>query len=260
MSSIEEASGSVATNADSARELAGSIASSKVLLDSLAARLDAIGVETAAQRTHAAGDRAEELAGHANALADALDSLGRQVEAIKGLLASAIRSGAGKSDRSRSPRTASTASAFAAQEPLPLKGPVASTPPTGIGKRHFFERIRMKSPAKEKNTVVMPGVDTDADIAAIKTGHSTYLRDNLYEVNDRTYGLETPGGGVYPVRGKGFVELDKLEYTALKGLLTYGGNRAKAESDPQIARFSHHMTDKTWETARNVFNQGQERA
>ncbi|WP_205327821.1 hypothetical protein [Glycomyces sp. YM15] len=260
MSSIEEASGSVATNAESARELAGSIASSKVLIDSLAARLDAIGVEASAQRTQAAGDRAEELAGHATALADALDSLRQQVEALKGLLATAIRSGSGKSNRGRTPRSASTASAIGAQEPLPLKGPVASTPPTGIGKRHFFEKIRMKSPAKEKNTLVLPGVDTEADIAAIKTGHANYLRDNLYEVNDRVYGVETPTGSVYPVRGKGFVELDKLEYTALKGLLAHGGSRAKAERDPQIARFSRHMTDKTWETARNVFNQGQERA
>lgn len=254
MTSIEEASGSVATNADSARELAGSISASKVLIDSLASRLDAIGVEASVQRTKAAGDRAEELAGHANALADALDSLRQQVEALKGLLADAIRSGAAKSSRSRAQRSA----ASAAQEPLPLKGPVASTPPTGIGKRHFFGQIRMKSPAKEKNTVVLPGVDTDADIAAIKTGHAKHVRDNLYQVNDRTYGLETPSGSVYPVRGKGFVELDKLEFTALKGLLAHGGDRAEAERDPQIARFSRHMSDKTWETARNVFNQGQE--
>jgi hypothetical protein len=242
VSSIEEASGSVATNAESARELAGSITSSKDLLDSLAARLDAIGVEASAQRSRAAGDRAEELAGHANALADALDSLRQQVDALKGLLASAIRS------------------AVAAQQPVPPKGPVATTPPTGVGKRHLFRQVRLNSPAREKNTVVLPTVDTDADVAAIKNGQAVHVRDNLYKVNGRTYGLETPSGTVYPVRGKGFVELDKLEFTALKGLLAYGGDRAAAQRDPKIARFSHHMTDKTWETARNVFNQGQERA
>lgn len=254
MSSIEEASGSVATNAESARELAGSITSSKDLLDTLAASLAAIGVETTAKHTRAAGDRAEELASHANALADGLDSLRQQVDALKGLLAGAILGGAGSAIRQRGHSIA------AAQEPLPLEGPVASTPPTGIGKRHLFGQIRMKSPAKDKNTVVLPNVDTDTDIAAIKNGRATHLRDNLYQVNGRTYGLETPSGTVYPVRGKGFEELDKLEFTALKGLLAYGGDRAAAERDSKIARFSHHMTDKTWETARNVFNQGQERA
>jgi hypothetical protein len=258
VSSIEEASGSVATNAESARELAGSITSSKDLLDSLAARLNAIGVETTAQRTQAAGDRAEELVGHANALADALDSLRQQVDALKGLLAGALRNGAGNGIRQREPSDA--AIAVSAQEPRPLKGPVATTPPTSVGKRHLFGRIRMSSPAREQNTVVLPGVDTDADIAAIKNGQATYLRDNLYKVNGRTYGLETPSGTVYPVRGKGFVELDKLEFTALKGLLAHGGDRAAAERHPKLGRFRHHMTDKTWETARNVFNQGQERA
>jgi hypothetical protein len=253
VSSIEEALRSVATNAESARELAGSITSSKDLLDTLAARLDSIGAEATAQRAHATGDRAEELAGRANALADALDSLRQQVDALKGLLAGAIRGGAGNPDWNRLVGTA-------AQKPLPLKGPAASTPPTGIGRRHLFGRIRMSSPAKAQNTVVLPGVDTDTDIACIKNGRATHLHHNLYRVNGRTYGLETPSGTVYPVRGKGFVELDKLEFTALKGLLAYGGDRAAAERDPRIARFHRHMTDKTWETAQNVFDHGQERA
>ena len=257
MSNIEEASGSVATNAETARELAGSITSSKDLLDSLAAQLDAVGVESTAKHTHAAGDRAEELAGHAHALADALDSLRQQVDALKGLLAAAVRGGGLHTGRTIAEPSAAGA---ASQEPLPLKGPVASMPPTRVGKRHLFGQIRMSSPAKERNTVVLPGVDTDADIAAIKNGHAEYVRANLYRVNGRLYGLETPSGTVYPVRGKGFVELDKLEYTALKGLLAYGGDRAAAERDPKIARFSRHLSDKTWETARNVFNQGQERA
>jgi hypothetical protein len=73
-------------------------------------------------------------------------------------------------------------------------------------------------------------------------------------VNGRTYGLETPSGTVYPVRGDGFIELNKLEYTALKGLLAYDGDRTAAGRDPKIARFSRHMTDKTWQTARSVFD------
>jgi hypothetical protein len=103
---------------------------------------------------------------------------------------------------------------------------------------------------------VLPHVDTDADIAAIKTGQAQWKGNNLYEVNGRVYGLETPSGTVYPVRGEGFVEMDKLQFTALKGLLTYDGDRTAAERDPKIARFRRHMTDQTWDYARRVFDQG----
>lgn len=142
----------------------------------------------------------------------------------------------------------------------PIKGPAATTPPTHVGKRHLFDQIRLNSPAKEKNTVVLTHIDTNADVALIKSGRARHVRDNLYEVNERTYGIETPSGTVYPVRGNGFVEMDKLQFTAFKGLLAYDGDRAAAERDPKIARFRRHMTEATWEHAREVFEQGRRRA
>ncbi|WP_026932076.1 hypothetical protein [Glycomyces tenuis] len=114
----------------------------------------------------------------------------------------------------------------------------------------------MNSPAKEKNTIVLPHVDTEADVAAIKTGEARHLRDNLYEIHGRVYGLETPSGTVYPVRGEGFIEMDKLQFTAFKGLTTYDGDRTVAEQDPKIARFRRHMTDETWAYARSAYEQG----
>ena len=239
MSNVDEAAGSVGANADSARELASGITASKDLLDQLAAQLAAVGVEAKSKQSRAASDRAEELAGLANGLADALDTLRSQVDALKALLAGGSRGGV----RSRI-STGSTS---------PLRGPAATVEPTRVGKRHLVGQIRLNTPAKERNTVVLPGVDTDADIAAIKSGRARHVRDNLYEVNDRTYGLETPSGTVYPVKGDGFVELNRLQFTALKGLLAYGGDRAAAEKDPKIARFRRHMTDQTWEHARSVF-------
>jgi hypothetical protein len=152
----------------------------------------------------------------------------------------------------------STASSPSGLEPI--KGPAAATPPTHVGKRHLFDQIRLNSPAKEKNTVVLPHVDTNADVALIKSGRARHVRDNLYEVNERTYGIETPSGTVYPVRGNGFVEMDKLQFTAFKGLLAYDGDRAAAERNPKIARFRRHMTEATWEHARRVFEQGRRRA
>jgi hypothetical protein len=240
VSNVDEAAGSVGANADSARELASGITASKELLDQLSAQLAAVGVEAKSKQSRAASDRAEELAGLANGLADALDTLRSQVDALKALLAGGSRGGV----RSRVPTASSSP---------PLRGPAATVEPTRVGKRHLVRQIRLNTPAKERNTVVLPGVDTDADIAAIKSGRARHVHDNLYEVNDRTYGLETPSGTVYPVKGDGFVEMNRLQFTALKGLLTYGGDRAAAEKDPKIARFRRHMTDQTWEHARSVF-------
>lgn len=118
----------------------------------------------------------------------------------------------------------------------------------------------MNSPAKEKNTIVLPHVDTDADVTAIKTGEARHLRDNLYEIRGRIYGLETPSGTVYPVKGEGFIEMDKLQFAAFKGLSAYDGDRSAAERDPKIARFRRHMTDETWEYARSAYEQGKGRA
>jgi hypothetical protein len=255
VSNVDDASGAVGANADSARELASGITSSKDLLDELASKLAAVGVDAKSTQTRAASDRAEELAGHANALADALDSLRTQVDALKALLLTASgKTGTSTLDRGSTPRPAPFPHVSTGQEPLPVKGPAATVEPKSVGKRHLVGKIRLSSPARDKNTVVLPHVETDADITAIKTGRATHLHGNLYEVNGRTYGLETPSGTVYPVRGEGFIELNKLEYTALKGLLAHDGDRTAAQRDPKIARFSRHMTDKTWQTARSVFD------
>ncbi|GAA1660145.1 hypothetical protein GCM10009830_01470 [Glycomyces endophyticus] len=243
MPSVEEASASVGGNAEQARELTSGITASKDVIDGLIGALAALGLDGKTGHAKAASDRAQELASHANALADALDTLRSHIEALKGLLAGAAgggQIGAGTGDSTR-----------------PLKGPAASTEPTRVGKRHLLGQIRINSPAKEKNTVVLPRVDTDADIGAIRSGRARHVRDNLYEVGDRIYGIETPSGTVYPVRGDGFVEMDRLEFTALKGLLAHGGDRAAAERDPKVARFQRHMTDETWARARSVFEQGQ---
>jgi hypothetical protein len=239
VSNVDEAAGSVGANAESARELASGITSSKDLLDQLAAQLAAVGVDAKSKQTQAASDRAEELAGLANRLADSLDTLRSQVDALKALLAGGIGGGV----RSR----------VSTRSPSPVRGPAASVEPTRVGKRHLIGQIRLNTPAKERNTVVLPSVDTKSDIAAIKSGRARHVRDNLYEVNNRIYGVETPSGTVYPVKGEGFIEMNRLQFTALKGLLAYGGDRAAAEKDPKIARFRRHMTDQTWEHARSVF-------
>ncbi|WP_460544312.1 hypothetical protein [Glycomyces halotolerans] len=179
-----------------------------------------------------------------------------QMENYIGLLLGEGQAAATSSDRSgRKPPGRTPAGIASSGGPDPIKGPAGSTPPTKVGKRHLVGSIKLNSPAKEKNTIVLPTVDTDADIAAIKNGSSRWLGNNLYEVNGRVYGIETPSGTVYPVGGEGLVEMNKLEFTAFKGLLAYGGDRNAAERDPKIARFHRHMTDQDWDRARRVYEQ-----
>ncbi|MFG3342389.1 hypothetical protein [Glycomyces sp. NPDC048151] len=88
MSSIDEASGAVGSNAEQARELAASIQASKETIESLAGAMAAIGLETRASEANAAQESAEALSGQANGIADALDGLQSQIESWRGLLAS----------------------------------------------------------------------------------------------------------------------------------------------------------------------------
>ncbi|MFC3496035.1 hypothetical protein [Glycomyces rhizosphaerae] len=243
MASLDALSEAIRSSLDLVRHLATSIAASRDQAAEVRDRLAALGVERGSTQIHTSVQRIEEGQAQAGAIADRLASALAAVDAA--------RAGAGgASGGGGQPPSARTAAS----------GPAASTEPTRVGKRHLLNRIGLNSPAKEKNTVVLPRVDTDRDIAAIKSGHARHLRDNLYEVNDRIYGLETPSGTVYPVKGDGFVAMDKLQFTALKGLVAYNGDRGAAEQDPKIARFRRHMTDETWEHARRVFEQGQGRA
>lgn len=84
MSSIDEASGAVGSNAEQACELAGNIAASKDILESLASSTAALGLETKSGEANAASERAGELADQAGTLAEALDNLRAQVEALRG--------------------------------------------------------------------------------------------------------------------------------------------------------------------------------
>jgi hypothetical protein len=92
--------------------------------------------------------------------------------------------------------------------------PVA-TPPGGLrepAQRHYAARVRQKTVAKNKNTVIEPGVDVRGDVAAINAGRAQRIRGE-YHVNGRVYGEHD--GTLYPIRGDGFHELDRGAFKAL---------------------------------------------
>lgn len=94
-----------------------------------------------------------------------------------------------------------------------LKGPLA--------KRHVLGSIGKKSMPKNNNTIIMPWVDYNKDIEAIKKGEYNKVNGN-YETNGRTYGIHD--GRLYPIVGEGFVTLNRNQYKLLIELKTKPNN------------------------------------
>lgn len=94
-----------------------------------------------------------------------------------------------------------------------LKGP--------LPKRHVLGSIGKKSMPKNNNTIIMPWVDYNKDIEAIKKGEYNKVNGN-YEINGRTYGIHD--GRLYPIVGEGFVTLNRNQYKLLIELKTNPNN------------------------------------
>jgi hypothetical protein len=79
-------------------------------------------------------------------------------------------------------------------------------------RRHRADDVTQRSLAKEKNTVIEPGVDVAGDVAAINRGSATRVNGN-YSINGRVYGEHK--GTLYPLFGPGFHTLSRAAYKAL---------------------------------------------
>ncbi len=135
----------------------------------------------------------------------------------------------------------------------PVQGPAANTEPRPPNNRHNLNQIRRKSPAKDENTVVLPGTDVNGDIAAIKSGDATWNPETQrYELdNGRSYGMELPKGTLFPDSGPGFVELDRPQYQILKEMMHANGDldaaRGRIEQNPYL------NSQSDWDAALDVF-------
>jgi hypothetical protein len=124
---------------------------------------------------------------------------------------------------------------------MPLKPP---------NNRHNLDSIRPKNPAKEKNTIVLPGTDVAADLADISAGRGTWVAEaNRYEINGRTYAVESTGT-VFPVAGPGLVNLSRSEYKVLKQLIGSDGDLSTARD---ALRRDPSVSDADWRSALEVF-------
>lgn len=86
-------------------------------------------------------------------------------------------------------------------------------------------QVDQRAVAKDRNTVIAPGVDVDGDVAAINQG----LAENVGEtfiVNGRIYGVHNHT--LYPISGPGFQQLSRPAFKAL-GVLNAFGNTERAQ-------------------------------
>ena len=92
---------------------------------------------------------------------------------------------------------------------------------------------------KERNTVILRGNEdlVRADIEAIAKGRARLLPDgNMYEINGRQYGIEDTGT-VFPKSGPGLVDMDRIEYAALKEIVRNKGDLGKSQQLQRDPKF-----------------------
>ncbi len=124
----------------------------------------------------------------------------------------------------------------------PLRVPLAS--------RHNLRSIGAQSRPKELNTVIEPGVDVAADIMAINAGHAVRQGQD-YTINGRVY-REKGDGGVFPVSGTGFHQIDRGTFVALK---TYNTKGLTEEAErflikAEISEEQRNMAKELWKIGR----------
>ncbi|MFG2528987.1 WXG100 family type VII secretion target [Streptomyces sp. NPDC048516] len=96
--------------------------------------------------------------------------------------------------------------------------------------RHFWSGVK-RGPAKEPNTVVLPGHNEaiKQEIADIAAGKARWNQEaQVYEINGRSYTIE-PSGTVFPKSGPGLVTLTRAEYGALGAVMRANGDLSQCE-------------------------------
>ena len=128
-------------------------------------------------------------------------------------------------------------------------GEKPKTPLKPPADRHWFNRIKEKSPAKEKTSVAEPWVDMKADTEQINSGQAVRKGDKFI-VNGRTYGQHD--GTLYPESGPGIHPLDREAFKAFKMYKKFG-NTPEAE---RYLNAMHNVTESQKAAGLAAWNAG----
>jgi hypothetical protein len=115
-------------------------------------------------------------------------------------------------------------------------------PQRGPASRHLIRNVRQNSYVRDRNTVIEPWVDIDADVEAILNGRAARAGDT-FEVSGRRWGVE-PNGTLYPISGSGLIRLDRASYRALGVYNAFGDT-------PQASAILDRMRNQTAASKRN---------
>lgn len=122
--------------------------------------------------------------------------------------------------------------------------------PTPIHERHVLMRLPRSAQPREVNTIVLPGVDLDRDLADVMRGDCWYdSATRRIWVNGRLYG-QHDDGQLYPMQGIGLVQIDRQTFRALRTFRRYNGLTERAlfeiERDPYITDDQRDRAIRLW--------------
>ncbi|MFB9660381.1 hypothetical protein ACFQS3_11490 [Glycomyces mayteni] len=133
---------------------------------------------------------------------------------------------------------------------VPIRKPTHDEIRPPLPRRHRLARIDRKSRIRPDNTVILPGVDVEGDLDAIRTGKASWNdKTGRYELNGRIWGVHG-NGTVFPVSGTGFEQLTREQFKALTELIS-------ADRPVGVWPRSHlknpHISKSDWDRAAEVY-------
>ncbi|MGC4106758.1 MAG: hypothetical protein QM753_10470 [Thermomicrobiales bacterium] len=119
--------------------------------------------------------------------------------------------------------------------------------------RHYITQVGKGSKSRpgDRNTIIDPWVDVQADIDAINRGDA-YVdigKANAW-INGRFYGYHSDTGTAWPISGEGFIELDQRQYSALKKVAEYNGLNTRSE---RYLTYEPNLTDRDRDLIRDIW-------
>ena len=98
--------------------------------------------------------------------------------------------------------------------------------------RHALESINRNSHPKNRNSVVLPGIDTGRETELIRQGYGDSLGNNRWRINGRVYVRKgTQKETLYPESGDGVQSLSGTEFAALVLLIRHGEYTVNAQRE-----------------------------